>query len=322
LPTSRGGPVARLPALERGVIAHEDLGRFMARNSRSFRFAALAMERAERERVQRVYAWCRHTDDLVDGRIARGESVPEAAHRLDRWQARSQAAFEGRATGDAVLDRTMAELRDAGGSFTHPQAIIDGVRSDLTAQSYESMCDLRGYSYNVASAVGLWLCALVGVRHPWMLSRAAALGHAMQLTNILRDVGEDLDSGRLYIPRTVLEDHALSRDDLIAMRRRLTPIDGRYRDLVESLMRLADDDYALADEAIPFLPGSFRLSVQLASRVYQRIHDAIRANDYDNLSRRARTSAGTKLTIAATSFWSTWWNRERVVRLVTETTPS
>jgi phytoene synthase len=298
------------------------LARFMARNSRSFRFASLAMPSAQRARVQRVYAWCRYTDDLVDGRVARDESVIVTAARLERWRTLSRTAFEYAGSGIPLLDTTMQELRDAGGSFACAEAIIDGVRSDLYFAPFATMCDLRAYAYNVASAVGLWLCALFGVRDPWMLSRAAALGHAMQLTNILRDVGEDLDSGRVYIPRTVLDAHGLSDEDLRAMRRGAMPIAEPYRELIESLMGAADEDYRLAGEAIPLLPRSFAWSVQIAAGVYRGIHDAIRANGYDNLSRRARTSGVTKLAIAARAFWVQGTAPERGVHMVTNSTMS
>jgi hypothetical protein len=135
---------------------------------------------------------------------------------------------------------------------------------------------------------------LFGIRDPWMLDRAAALGHAMQLTNILRDVGEDLRRGRLYLPTTWLAGHGLDRRDLEGMTHsgRIEP---EYHQLVERLLRVAEDEYELAAPAIDRLPAFYRRPVAVAAHVYRGIHASLRRNGYDNLNRRAHTSLADKL---------------------------
>lgn len=291
-------------------------GAYMAHHSRSFRLATLVLPRRDRGRIERVYAWCRHVDNIVDvgargdAQSGRGgwtatagrerHTVIDVAERtLDDWLARSRDAYDGMPVGDQLLDRVMGDMRACGAPFGLAEALIEGVRSDLRFSPFTSMRELREYTFSVASVVGLWLAALHGVRDRWMTHRAAALGHAMQLTNILRDVGEDLDDGRIYVPTDMLERHGLSAADLVLMRVGLQPIGAAYRALMEELMAQADTDYALAAEAIPFLPQPFGRSVAVAAAVYSDIHSAIRQNGYDNFTRRARTTLPRKLVLAA-----------------------
>src|SRR5690606_1544019 len=117
--------------------------------------------------------------------------------------------------------------------------LIEGMRMDVRGVRYATLGELSAYTYRVASVVGLWITTLFGIRDPWMLERAATLGHAMQLTNILRDVGEDLDAGRVYLPESWLRAHGLAVADLRHMRASGT-IDPRYARLVEALLRVAE----------------------------------------------------------------------------------
>jgi hypothetical protein len=144
---------------------------------------------------------------------------------------------------------------------------------------------------------------LFGITDPRMLDRAASLGHAMQLTNILRDVGEDLEAGRLYLPTSWLAAHGLDRRDLERMAE-TGRIDPRYEEMIERLVRVADAEYDHAAAAIERLPNFYRRPVAVAADVYRGIHDAIRANGYDNLTRRAYTSTLDKLKLGAGALWS------------------
>jgi phytoene synthase len=122
--------------------------------------------------------------------------------------------------------------------------------------------------------------------------------------NIVRDVGEDWDHGRLYIPQALLERHGLSASDIGALRQGLRPLDDNYRNLLEELMSVATREYVAAREAIPHLPAGFRRAVAVAAAVYEGIHDAVRRNGYDNLRRRALTTTARKVVRAAGALWS------------------
>ena len=274
------------------VAGWEDL---MAEHAKSFRFASRLFPAEHQEQVTGVYAWCRYTDDLVD------ESdlpAPALEERLEAWLHLSRRAYDGETTGNALADRVMPEMREAGVPFGYAEALIEGMRMDVRGTGYGTLTELWTYTYRVASVVGLWMTELFGIRDPWMLDRAASLGHAMQLTNILRDVGEDLESGRLYLPTSWLSAHDLSRADLERMAE-TGEIDDRYRTLIERLIRVADAEYEHAAPAIERLPDFYRRPVAVAAKVYRGIHDAIRANDYDNLTRRAYTSRLDKLRLGA-----------------------
>jgi 15-cis-phytoene synthase len=284
-------PHVELPGL--GELANPR--EYLARHSRSFRFAASLMARGDRARIARVYAWCRYTDNLVDDDV----STDLAERRLERWLARSRDAYEGRDSGIELVNRVMGEMAEQDISFTYARDLVRAMRCDLDFTPYADLDALRVYTYRAAGVVGRWLTELHGVRDPWMLDRATALGRAMQLTNILRDVGEDLERGRMYLPVTELRRHGLSVADIDAIQRGTRAIDAPYRALIEDLMAVAQSDYQFADQAIGRLPREFRRAAAVASAVYQGIHRAIRRNRYDNIRRRAYTTQARKTVLAA-----------------------
>jgi phytoene synthase len=145
----------------------------------------------------------------------------------------------------------------------------------------------------------MWLTELVGVRDAWVLERAAALGHAMQLTNILRDVGEDWARGRLYLPRDLMAQHGVSPADVGAMHAGALPPTAGYRALLAHLVRAAEADYAAAMEAVPALPRFFRPAVAVAASVYAGLHGAMRRGGFDTVRRRAVVSPARKVALAA-----------------------
>ena len=270
---------------------------YFGRHARTFRFAARLFPAEALENVAGVYSFCRFTDDLVDEAGGLAPEILEA--RLDAWLQLAGEAYRGEETGVALLDQVLGTARERGVPFHYVEDLVEGVRMDVHPRAYRSMDDLRGYSYRVASVVGGWLTQLFGVHDPSVLDRAYALGHAMQLTNILRDVGEDLENGRLYLPLDCLQRYGVDRDLLEGNAREGAPVFPGYRALLEDLMAKADADYERAFRAIPALPPFFQGPVAVAARTYQGIHAEIRKNRYDNLSLRARTSLIRKLALGA-----------------------
>jgi phytoene synthase len=239
-------------------------------------------------------------------------SVHETTRRLDAWLACSRLAYQGRPSGVPLVDRVMGDMAERDIPFAYAEDLATGVRSDLTFALFEDLAALQLYSHRVAGVVGCWLTELHGVRDPWMLDRASALGAAMQVTNILRDVGEDWDRGRVYLPLTTMHRHGLVPHDIGAMRRGERDVDHAYRNLVEDLMQVAEAGYDAGHEAMPMLPANFRHSVAVAAAVYRGIHDVIRRNGYDNVHRRAVTSTGNKVALAASALWGTCVRGSRV----------
>lgn len=282
---------ARVPALT-GV---ED---YFGAHSRSFRFASRFFPAEEAARVARVYAYCRITDDLVD-RPPRGWSPDEL---LESWLDLSRRAHRGDPTGLPLLDRVMGEMSGEGVPFAYAAELAEGMRMDLRGERYTSVAELRRYTYRVASVVGLWLTRLFGVHDPVILERAERMGHAMQLTNIVRDVGEDWRHGRLYLPSDLLGKHGMEEADLARMCAG-GPISPGYRDLMEELMEVAEADYRAGLEALPSLPAAFARPVAIAAHVYRGIHREVRRRGYDNLRRRAYTPPLAKGVFAAHALW-------------------
>ncbi len=291
----------------------ERWGGFFARNSRTFSFAARLFPETERRLVRGIYTFCRFTDDLVDG--ADPGKVPAAAlyRRLDAWAEIARSAYRGATTGIPLADGVMGEMAARRIPFSLVADLIEGVRMDVEPRRFASMDELRIYTHRVASVVGIWLTRAFGVGDPWVLERAGDLGHAMQLTNIIRDVGEDLERGRIYLPGDRMELHGVTRTSLIGLRDELkertargrsvrrshrTGRERRYARLLEEMMAAADASYAAARPGIPFLPRCFRRPVAVAAELYRGIHDRVRANDYDNLNLRAYTRLGTKIALA------------------------
>ncbi len=287
--------------------------RSLGRHARSFSFASLWFPRQERRRVADVYAFCRFTDDLVDE--ADGADADALNGRLDEWVALARAAWEAQGSGLPSLDRVMRDAAESGVPFRVVEELVEGMRMDLRVSEYASLADLRVYTHRVAGVVGVWLTHLFGVHAPRVLDRASLLGHAMQVTNILRDVGEDLDRGRVYLPRDLMARHGVTVADLHTMRSTGRPVAG-WAILIEALMRHADDAYASALDALPSLPGFFRRPVVVAARVYQGIHDEIRVNGYDNLTRRAHTSGRRKMVLASRALLDprVWQRRDEAAR--------
>ncbi len=296
LPRPTGDLARYLAEAERAPEAH------FARNSHSFSFAARLFPADARRSVTRLYAFCRTTDDLVD-RGLRGEA---SADELDTWEDLARRAHAGQTTGIGFLDEIMGQSAEAGVPFELIAELIAGVRSDMGPVELQTFEELRHYCYRVASAIGIWMTRLFGQRDPWLLERAEMLGYALQLTNILRDVGEDLAMDRVYLPREALERHGLSRRDLEAMAAG-APISAAYRQLIDEMMDTAEGCYALAFEAMPHLPAFYARPVAAAAEIYRGILREIRRNDYDNLRRRAVTSDVAKPYLAARGLVRLWW---------------
>jgi 15-cis-phytoene synthase len=264
-------------------------------SSRTFSFAARLFPAEFRQRVTRLYAFCRATDDLADG--ADSGSAEERLQLLAAWERLARSAHAGKPTGLPLLDAVMADAAAAGVPFAYVEELVEGMRMDVRGATFDTLAELDVYCYRVAGVIGQWLTRMCGISDVHVLERAACLGRAMQVTNILRDVGEDLQSGRMYIPSDILADCGLRPADL-----RAAAATGRlprgYAPLLETMMRQADADYVRALEATPELPAWFRRAVVVAAHTYRGIHDGIRANGYDNLRRRAFTTGATKLRIA------------------------
>jgi phytoene synthase len=255
-----------------------------ARGSKSFYFASRFFPPDLARSAYAVYWFCRLTDDLVDE-----APDPEQGRRaLDAWQAALQP---GSSEPALRLFLSVAEKHAIPLEYAHE--LIEGVRMDLTISRYQSFEELRVFCYRVASVVGLMMMHVIGFTGQPQ-QQAIDLGIALQLTNILRDVGEDLGRGRVYLPLEELARFGLTVEDLQAETR-----DGRFRSLMRFQAERARDYYARGMAGIPALHRDGRFSVEIAARVYAGILAEIERNDYDVYRRRAVVPAAQKYWITA-----------------------
>ena len=318
--------VARAEAARRILVArfadldtHSGEMGYLAHHSRSFRFASRLLPREIGQKIARVYAFCRFTDDLADQSASGGASKSEL---IDEWVTIAVLSYSGTPAGLPLLDRTMREMREAGVPFNHVADLCRGMRMDIDGTSYATLGELRLYTYRAAGVVGLWIAQLAGVRDVTALANAERMGHAMQLTNILRDVGEDWRNGRLYIPLDVLARYDLDPQHIGDMVNGTRPVSEAYRAMMRELVALAQADYRAAFAWLPSLPQALQPGMAVAAEVYEAIHDALRRNDYDNIHNRAVTSLVRKVGIASHALRSLRQARKRSIMMQTESMES
>jgi phytoene synthase len=173
------------------------------------------------------------------------------------------------------------------------------VAKDAEQNRYSSFNDLAGYAYGVASTVGLMAMHIIGYSHPDALSYAVKLGVALQLTNILRDVGEDWRKGRVYLPQEELAQYSLSDADIAA-----GVVDDRWRAFMRFQIERNRQIYRESLHGIQLLQRDGRFAINAAAGLYQGILDDIEHHDYDVFSRRAHLSTWGKISRLP----SLWWN--------------
>ncbi len=254
----------------------------------SFSFAARFLPQPQRDDAIDLYAFFRTLDDLVDESL---QAIGNDAIRseLNAWD-------------DWLVSRTMSGPREPLATnlsrvIDHHsipidifQQMIQGLRADMELREIVTDAEFQTYCYQVASTVGYAMAHVLGATSPSALAAAERLGAAMQLTNILRDVGEDIDAGRVYLPVRLLEAYGLSRDDLVAMHVERSGPDDRLRELVRGQVRIAHAMYEQAMPGIWLLPEGCRLPILVASRLYRRLLTIIERNNFDTLRCRAATS--------------------------------
>ncbi len=259
-------------------------------HSRTFYIASSLMPRAERRAIRALYAFCRVSDDLVD------RSDGDGAIKLQEWRQRLQSA---RPPGDDLVVLAWADTRARYHiPYQYADQLLDGVASDLTQTRRATFDELAHYCYAVASTVGLMIMHVVGYTGLEAIPYAVKLGVALQLTNILRDVGEDWRNGRVYLPQDELAAYGLTEADIAA-----GVVEDRWRAFMRFQIDRARRLYAEALPGIAMLGQSGRFAVGAAAELYQAILDDIEAHDYNVFTYRAHTSDRRKLALLPGIWW-------------------
>jgi phytoene synthase len=252
----------------------------------------------QRQALEAVYGYCRAIDDIVDERAPGPAGIRTARVQLDQWRARIDAMYDIEPSG--ALDVALAgRLSDTIRNYALRKAplleIIDGCEMDLEDATYATEQALERYCYRVASCVGLLCIPIFGEDGPAARAYAHHLGLALQYTNILRDVGEDAQRGRVYLPATILAQHGLTVDDVLA-----GTYDARFIGAAAQFAALAEREYRLAWDHLREVEAPLRLvPAEVMGRTYYEILREIRRFRFDVFLRRASVRRRVKLRVAA-----------------------
>jgi 15-cis-phytoene synthase len=251
--------------------------------------ATFALPRVKRHHVHALYGFCRYADDIVDDLGPAPVEVREKA--LASFGDRFFADLDAGESDDDVLKAVVHTVRAFRIDPECFRCFLRSMAMDLTISTYETFDDLLGYMDGSAAVIGEMMLPILEPASPAAQPHARDLGIAFQLTNFLRDVAEDLDRGRVYIPQDDLR-----RFDADPDQRRVTP---QWRALMEFEIGRTRDYYASADLGVGLLPASSGRCIRAARRLYAEILDRIEANRYDVFTRRARVPGWRRATVVA-----------------------
>ena len=281
------------------------------REAKNFYYSFVALPEARRNAICAIYAFMRKADDLADDE---SQSRAERRVQLNAWIGVWHAASKGGETSDPVF---MA-VRDAMGRFAIPDALLDelvaGVTMDLEAgesaepDTYATFDELYRYCYLVASVVGLVCIHIFGYTDPRAEKLAEETGIAFQLTNILRDVAEDAERKRVYLPLDMMARHGVTVEGLLGRKAGATPSENE-RALLKEIGVLAQKYYLSAQELLPLIDRESRPALWVLVRIYHGLLKRIEAADYDVFSRRASVPTAEKLGVLGLGMARMGWTR-------------
>lgn len=257
----------------------------------SYALATRFFPKEKRLATEALYAFFRVPDDLVD--VAHANELSAAKQKLDQFARDWWQAIDTGDSPDPILRCTAWAFRYFGIPIEYGEAFLEAMKQDTAVDRYETYADLEGYMYGSAVVVGLMMSHVIGFSDKQALIHAQALGEAMQLTNFLRDVGEDWrDRKRIYLPLEDLARFNVTEKDIADEKQ-----SDRMKELLRFEIERADTLYTKAEPGIELLSTDGRFAVRAASRLYQTILREIERNEYDVFTKRARTSSLKKLRI-------------------------
>jgi len=267
--------------------------------ARNFYYSFLCLPPAKREAMCAIYAFMRYSDDISD------DGGADRQARMEAWRAALDRALEGEYGESRILPAFHDTVRRYAIPHEYFHSLIDGAVMDLSPRVYETFQDTYRYCYHVASVVGLVCIHVFGFRDERAKELAEYNGIAFQLTNILRDLREDAQMGRVYLPREDLERFGYREDELKQ---------GADNDAFRALMRFevdrARDYYDRAAPLLELIDPDSRPCLRAMREIYRGILDRIVAQKYDVFSRRARVPTWKKLLIAT----GAWWQARHIER--------
>ncbi|HZI96778.1 MAG TPA: phytoene/squalene synthase family protein [Actinomycetales bacterium] len=265
-----------------------------AEHGRTYYLATALLPPAKRPYVWALYGFARFADEFVDSLT---EPDPQA---LVAWGSAFLRSLDDGTGADPVARAMLATMARWDIPRDHVEAFLASMRMDITETSYPTYADLEGYMYGSAAVIGLQMLPVLEPQHPAAAEHARLLGEAFQMSNFIRDVGEDLDRGRTYLPTEDMARFGVTREDLHAGRRsgEVTP---EVRELLAFEVRRTRDLYAKAEPGIGMLHPTSRDAIRCAFVLYGGILGAVEKADYRVLDRRVSVPVPRRLAVAAGS---------------------
>jgi 15-cis-phytoene synthase len=276
--------------------SYEECKRLNALHGKTYFLATLLLPKAKRPFVHALYGFARYADEIVDD-LASELSIEEKAEALSNWGDGVLADLKKGTSEDHVGRALIDTVKRFNIPHEHFEAFLHSMTMDLTVQEYETYEDLLEYVYGSAAVIGLEMVPILGPLHNDAFEAAKKLGIAFQLANFIRDVDEDLDRGRVYLPIKELAQFGVSREML--EERVLTP------EIVEALKFQIARVRQLQAEAAPgiaMLEATSRPCIEAASTLYCGIVDEVEKIGYDIFNQRAKTSTGRRMRVAGAAF--------------------
>ncbi len=270
-------------------LAYEACRTITRREAKNFYYAFLTLPVAKRRAIYAAYAFCRHCDDSVDEETSTDAKLTALAD----LHSDLEATYSGNASSPVFL-----ALADVAKQYDIPQdyfrEVILGVERDLVKDRFKNFDELREYCYRVASVVGLICLQIFGYDNDDAKEYAVDLGLAMQLTNIIRDVREDLEMGRVYLPQDEMARFGYSEEDLRSGVRNQA-----FMDLMQFQSQRAREYFDRGFKLLPYLSRRSRACPAVLGALYSKVLDRIEASDYDVLESRVSLSKAEKIRITA-----------------------
>jgi len=264
-----------------------------AHHAKSFYFSASMLPREKRWATFALYGFCRYVDNLID--VPRPRREDEILAELDYLKNEILTSYRTGESEHPIIRPFIAVTKHFQISSEYALELIEGVKMDTHKNRYHDFEELYLFAYRVAGVVGLMMSPLLGYSDPAALVHAEKLGIAMQLTNILRDVKEDKEMGRIYLPLNELSEYNVTENDIFE--ERMTP---ELRRFMKMQVDRAHTYYDEADEGIQLLDRNAQFAIYSASKIYRGILKKIELRDYNPFLGRVFVPQRKKIRIVAT----------------------
>ena len=269
------------------------------KGSKSFALASRVLPPELRDDASMLYAWCRYCDDVIDGQEMGHGQIADykigQGERLEQLRKDTSNALAGVPTDNPVFAGLARVVKTHSIDHKHPFDLLKGFEMDASERVYNSVDDILDYSYHVAGVVGVMMANIMGVRDETTLDRASDLGLAFQLTNIARDVIDDAQADRVFVPKELLLKHGAPSQAAELAKPENWP--SAHKAACEQL-DIAEQYYASAKVGIKELPFRCAWAISAALAVYREIGERLRAGGYEAWEGRVSASKGRKMALA------------------------